>query len=577
MHFYFFALIAMLAVYGNPLAIVAAAVTVALHHLALWYWLPASVFNYDAPLWVVLIHAAFVVLESVASCFIARSFFDNVIGLEKVVQARTRELDARSRDMKLVLDNVSQGFLTIDRLGMPSAERSRAVDRWFGPPEPGQSFFDYLTRLDPAVGMQSAFAFEQVLEGVLSVDITLAQMPEALVQGESHYRLEYLPIYQGDTLAQFLVVITDMTAERVRARSEAERQEAMHLFERMLADRTGFESFSEEAETLVKAVISDGAKDLTQLKRDLHTLKGNSAVYGLSSIAEACHELETTIAETNEMPRASAFAPLQERWMRVSRQLGRLLGSERKVLELDEAQFTMLEHAVGAVVDRKEIIKLVHELRLESCSRRLAQFQEQAQRVAARLGKTIIVEIEDNSIKLDHRYWMGFWQAFIHAIRNAVDHGIESEQERKQAGKPAGGCIKLRTQIQGASFVIEISDDGRGIAWERVAAKAKTLGLPTATPDQLRQALFADGVSTAENVTDLSGRGVGLGALRHEVEALRGRIEVESELGRGTTLRLIFDAQSTAPELPKLLAARLPSLRPVQDAARSARIPEMTE
>ena len=87
MHFYFFALLAMLAIYGNPLVILVAAVTVALHHLAGWWLVPSSVFNYDAPIWVVLVHAAFVVLESVATCYIARNFFDNVIGLERIVQA----------------------------------------------------------------------------------------------------------------------------------------------------------------------------------------------------------------------------------------------------------------------------------------------------------------------------------------------------------------------------------------------------------------------------------------------------------------------------------------------------------
>jgi hypothetical protein len=90
MHFYFFALLAMLAVYANPLVIVAATVTVALHHLALWLILPASVFNYQAPLWVVVVHAAFVVLEATATCFIARSFFENVIGLEKIIEITWR-------------------------------------------------------------------------------------------------------------------------------------------------------------------------------------------------------------------------------------------------------------------------------------------------------------------------------------------------------------------------------------------------------------------------------------------------------------------------------------------------------
>jgi signal transduction histidine kinase len=89
MHFYFFVLLALLAVYANPLVIVVAALTVAVHHLVLWYVLPASVFNYDAPVWVVGVHALFVVLEAVAACFIARNFFDNVVELEQRIQERT--------------------------------------------------------------------------------------------------------------------------------------------------------------------------------------------------------------------------------------------------------------------------------------------------------------------------------------------------------------------------------------------------------------------------------------------------------------------------------------------------------
>ncbi len=89
MHFYFFALLAMLCMFANPMVNIVAAVTVALHHLIVWWLVPESVFNYDAAWWVVLVHAAFVVLETIATCFISREFFDNVIGLEKIVEART--------------------------------------------------------------------------------------------------------------------------------------------------------------------------------------------------------------------------------------------------------------------------------------------------------------------------------------------------------------------------------------------------------------------------------------------------------------------------------------------------------
>jgi C4-dicarboxylate-specific signal transduction histidine kinase len=92
MHFYFFVLLALLAVYANPLVIVVAALTVAAHHLVLWFVLPASVFNYEAPLWVVAVHALFVILEAVAACFIARNFFDNVVELEQRIQERTHKL-----------------------------------------------------------------------------------------------------------------------------------------------------------------------------------------------------------------------------------------------------------------------------------------------------------------------------------------------------------------------------------------------------------------------------------------------------------------------------------------------------
>lgn len=553
MHFYFFALIAMLAVYGNPLVIVAAALTVALHHLALWLYLPSSVFNYDAPLWVVLVHAAFVVLESIASCFIARSFFDNVIGLERLVRARTQDLDQCTRDMKLVLDNVAQGFFTMDREGTPSVERSAIVLRWFGAPRAGQTLFDFLSCIDAEFGRLSKMAWEQVLEGMLPLELALDQMPRVLKVADTHYSVEYRPIGSGAAPARFLVVITDISADLLRARTEVERQEVMQLFERMLADRGGFEAFFDEATAITQSVFRGPRHDLHLLQRQLHTLKGNAALYGLGSIAEACHELEGTIVETGEAS-PFAFTVLEERWRRVEAQVNRLLGSQRQVLELSEAQYRSLERAAVFELDRIQLIKHVHELRLEPTERRLAHQREQAMRIGARLDKHFVVEIEDHGLYLDPRHWGGFWSAFIHAVRNAVDHGIESESVRIQAGKPALGRIRFSTWRAGECFVVEVMDDGRGIQWPRVSERARRLGLPADTPHELREALLAGGVSTADRVTDVSGRGVGLSALKHEIDLLSGRLEIESEEGRGTTMRMVFEAARMAPELPGLIA-----------------------
>jgi hypothetical protein len=192
MHFYFFALLAMLAVFGNPLVIVVAAVTVALHHLALWFLLPHSIFNYDAPVWVVAVHSAFVVLEAVAGCFIARSFFDNVIGLEKIVQARVAELDARNRDMRLVLDHVDQGLLTLDRRGVPSAERSRVFGRWFPPSDDGtETIFDLFGRASPGFAERSRVGWDEVTAAIMPLALTLDQMPRTLIANDREQTVSY--------------------------------------------------------------------------------------------------------------------------------------------------------------------------------------------------------------------------------------------------------------------------------------------------------------------------------------------------------------------------------------------------
>ncbi|RYZ63174.1 MAG: hypothetical protein EOP08_11385, partial [Proteobacteria bacterium] len=109
MHFYFFVLLALLVVFADPSVILVAAATIVAHHVLLFLLLPRSIFNYEASLWTVVVHAAFVLVESVAACFVARSFFDSVIGLEQKVQRRTGQLEARGAELRLMLDTVDQG------------------------------------------------------------------------------------------------------------------------------------------------------------------------------------------------------------------------------------------------------------------------------------------------------------------------------------------------------------------------------------------------------------------------------------------------------------------------------------
>ncbi len=552
MHFYFFALLAMLAVFGNPSVIIAAAATVTVHHIALWVLLPSSVFNYAAPMWVVGVHAAFVILESVAACFIARSFFDNVIGLERIVQRRTAALDLRTRDMRRVLDNVVQGLVTIDRDAMPSNERSRILDTWFGSPRPGETIFDVFERVSAEFAEASRVAWVEVIDGVMPLCLTLAQMPGILSFDGTHHRVTYQSIGDGEQPQRFLVVVTDRTADVARENADRDRSEAMQLFERFAADRQAVYAFFEDASQLVEHISDCGTLSRPVFERLVHTLKGNSSIFGLQSLVIEAHRLETILVEEGRMPQQFELAPLTDRWTSLASEVARLIGAPRPLIEVAESDHSELEAAVRDGEARSEILRRVHALKLEPTRRRLEHFAAQARRIGEGLGKELHVIVESNDLRVDPKYWGRFWNALIHAVRNAVDHGLEPPSVRAASGKATQGTVVLRTRIRGDRFVVEVADDGRGVDWARVAAKAASLGLAASGAGALEEALFRAGFSTADHVSELSGRGLGLGALKAATESLSGTIEVETNPGSGTTIRMSFARSMMAPDLVAL-------------------------
>jgi two-component system, chemotaxis family, sensor kinase CheA len=563
MHFYFFVLIALLAVFGNPMAIVVAAATVALHHLFLWFWVPTSVFNYDAEVWVVAIHAVFVVLESVAACFIARSFFDNVIGLEKIVQTRTEALHERNRDMRTVLDNVEQGLLMLDRDGVVGPEMSAAVSRWFGADAAGCRFEALFADRAPATAEMFRLGWGEVIAGLMPLELTLEQLPRELPWGDLILRCDYRPVFPSDEVAGaepelqgVLVILTDITAQVVRDRLQAEQREMLSVFEHVNRDRRGFVEFFEEADHLIAAIAGENAcADPSVLRRDIHTLKGNSAIFGMTALATFCNEIETRMHEDDRLPSESELAALTSRWAALRAQVEAFVGRRRAdILEVDDRKYFDLLAALLARVPHDELARMVADWRNEPIAVRLERFAEQARRIAARLGKTVDVTVDDGDISLDPTRWSSFWGSFIHAVRNAVDHGVEAPDVRRAKGKPERGQLILQARRQDSVLLVRIADDGAGIDWGAVADKATELGIPATTRAELHELLFRDGVTTRHEATEISGRGVGMGALRAATEALGGRVGVASE-GQGTVIECRIPLASLLVEPRSLLSS----------------------
>jgi two-component system chemotaxis sensor kinase CheA len=210
--------------------------------------------------------------------------------------------------------------------------------------------------------------------------------------------------------------------------------------------------------------------------------------------------------------------------------------------ELDELLAAVAQH-----VPHPRIAERIERLKYERAVVRLKRVGDQAKALAQRLGKgKIAVEIvAGNDVRFPSERWVPFWSNFVHVVRNAIGHGLEAPEERVAKGK-GPGKLTLSAVSDSQYLTIEIRDDGRGVAWERVREKARERGLAHTTQQDLIEALFADGVSTAESVNETSGRGVGMAAVRDATRAMSGNITIDSTAGAGTVVRFRFPLAATA-------------------------------
>jgi two-component system chemotaxis sensor kinase CheA len=171
-----------------------------------------------------------------------------------------------------------------------------------------------------------------------------------------------------------------------------------------------------------------------------------------------------------------------------------------------------------------------------------SKFQRVVRDVSRELGKDIELIITGGDTELDKTVVERIGDPLTHLVRNSMDHGIESAEVRRARGKPATGRVILNAYHDSGSIVIEISDDGGGLNRERILKKALERGLiepgHNLSDREIYQLIFEPGFSTVDQVTNLSGRGVGMDVVRRNINELRGSIELDSEEGKGTTIRI---------------------------------------
>ncbi len=463
---------------------------------------------------------------------------------QQALEHHSRELEAevarRTAEMRAILDHVTFGFVLVG----PNLEvlegYTKSCNRLLGCDSDltGQSFSDLLGVANPFCYQLS---FEQVFEDIMPEEVSLAQLPTRFELKNGNVLGVDPSVIRGADGAVSAVL---MTVSDIGALEAAQNENRTNrILVSILKGRSAFLGFLGEAKTnIVVAKDSVSRGDLITARRALHTVKGNAASYDLNDVVECVHSLE-------ELETIDAVGVAK-----VEQELRAFLLKHAAILEIDYdsdegeqyrlsvEQFSNLKMiATGAQVP--QLRRWTAEVARKPAMELLGPLEQFVGRLAERLGKEIEFELQGADTPVDVDTMRPVFSLLSHLIRNAIDHGIETKAERGTK-EPIGRLI-VSIGSDGKNYFVRVSDDGRGIDVQRLTDKAIELGhlslarAQEMSLDEKIELVFMDGLSAAQETTDISGRGVGMSAVRSEVKRLYGSVKLATELGQGTTIELV--------------------------------------
>ncbi len=458
-----------------------------------------------------------------------------------------------SEQVSRLLNNSGQGFLSFTSDLHVQPVYSRACEDFLGCNPGGREIGALFYPTDPI--MRQLF-LECVVNAMneadaYTSDLCLSLIPDELQIGAYTLHVQYVCIEQ-----EILVVLSDITESRRLERQVERENRRMEMIVAALTDGPDFFAAIEEFRDFVVAGTSVWASRApADLHRVIHTFKGTFSQFGFFELPLALHSVESAMQRSVGLAlEEQALKSLIDEvfsldWVQLLNQdlatIAQVLGKDfierqgvvtltlkqaRTYEQLAERLLTLAAHHP----DDQEILKQLTCMCSVSLKTELQQYDRLIQRVAHRLEKSVaplLVEGEDAQVDPDH--FGGFLRSLGHVFRNAVDHGIEEPADRLDAGKQEEGQIICRIRRSDTCLIVEIEDDGQGIDELELRCKATEI-YPQANSWSLADLVFADAVSSRDEVTELSGRGVGMAAVRAEVQQLGGLVKVISRPLLGT-------------------------------------------
>lgn len=474
--------------------------------------------------------------------------------LEKMVEERTAEIRHLNHMMTALLDSLGQGFFIFDREGKCLDFSSKACETVLESRPNLRPVWDVLK-----LGAHEVEGFKKWSKTIFAEmlpfeDLAVLGPPTYPHSANRHIQLEYFPLMAEGTMSGIVVVASDITS-LVEAKKEAESErENARLILNLVNKKQQITRFVRETGVILRGLQQFLAKDFKdwdpeEIFRALHTVKGGCASYNVLATAKAAHEAENRLTMFREDPTPDKAQALRqqsayvassfENFLSETRRLfGSVAFSEERYVEISVNEIqTVCEEMSRWPQTRPAAQALKDKYILEPIKNFFEPYNDVLLKVAEEEGKNLHpLKMSGGDLTVLPEAYGALFATFVHIFRNSADHGIETPPKRREVGKNPYGSVQIHFEHDGDLLRISVQDDGGGIDPARIRLKMEGQGKSVAgeTDEQVIQHIFDSSFSTRDQISETSGRGVGMDAVKVAANALGGTCRVSSTLGQGT-------------------------------------------
>lgn len=479
--------------------------------------------------------------------------------LESMVEDRTKELYELNQFTQAMINSLNQGLFAFDKDLNCHQFYTKACEEIFHCKPTDVKYYDLI--LEPEKSTTYENWAKVTFEGLLHFDSCRALLPDKIVKNDQTIKLEYYPLRnEAEQLVYIVAVATDISIQIETQKNLSALQDFASSIIKISKSKFQYQHFvletNESIENLLEFSKHPSLESLSSMIKILHTLNGNLGLFYFNKAREMVIDIEQAAINQHKFGDFENLDALkesiinlkhffQELTVDLNQTLGLKDNSKIKSVEIssetvqDFYQFLVRSNANPSILD--EFLNTFERVSLKNF---VEFYDEYCQNIAQKLNKKIspLKITSQTDIKINFETYKDVLNNIVHLLRNSLDHGIETPEERTLHQKLENGSIEITLENQKNQISLKFKDDGKGIDPEIVARKFKeknpATDLESLSSTDKMNLIFSPMFSTKESYNSISGRGVGLSALKEAVDKIGGTIQIESEVGQGTTFTI---------------------------------------